>query len=357
MSRFQATARSDTEITKVQPFIKQSERASLGAKEQTSHRLAAVAPLESPFALPNLLNDDDQLLTQTHDVSMRILSLKKRLERYDMMDVFDILFPIGNGTNDNSLLSEKDSAGNDVPVTKSLLTDYSTLTEDAVRHSCLFFQKYGQNYDIENLEWTKELLEASCEPSLRDKTEEKLSQETFHSGGPMYFWHMMQLITSSSEQAAITLIDRLNTMQINTIPGENVLRAVSLLRSAIVRLRLIGKLPTDVRKKVLKVLQTTSVQQFNEIFRIIDITSKFSDATALSVDSILNITEEQFTEMVETKQWIGHGQDASTFVNRNNNRNNNHNANSQNNNNYGNNDYRANSRDAGNRNNNKNSNP
>ena len=92
---------------------------------------------------------------------------------------------------------------------------------------------------------------------------------------------MMQLITSSSEQAAVTLIDRINTMKISSLPGENVLRAVSLLRSAIIRLRLIKKLPTDARKRILAVFQTTSVVEFNEIFRIIDITSKFSSTTLL----------------------------------------------------------------------------
>jgi len=316
MSRFKTTSRTDIEIAKVQPFIKQDDRSNLTARERTSHRLAAVAQLETPFSLPNLLNDDDQLLTQTHDVSMRILSLRKRLERYDMVDVFNLVIPKnvkGDTIVDNSL-----SEANNIFITKNLLENYSTITEQEVRLSCLFFQKFGQEYDVENLEWSKELLESSCELSLRDKTEERITQETFQGGGPLYFWHMMQLITSSSEQAAVTLIDRINTMKISSLPGENVLRAVSLLRSAIIRLRLIKKLPTDARKRILAVFQTTSVVEFNEIFRIIDITSKFSSTTPITIEAILTIAEEQFTEMLESTRWVGLGQDASTFVNQNN---------------------------------------
>ena len=76
-------------------------------------------------------------------------------------------------------------------------------------------------------------------------------QEIFQGGGPLYFWHMMQLITSSSKQAAVTLIERINTIKISSLPGENVLQAVSLLHSAVIRLCLIiNFLLTNVKKSL-----------------------------------------------------------------------------------------------------------
>ena len=151
-------------------------------------------------------------------------------------------------------------------LTLDLLEHYATIKEEQAKISNFYFRLYGQSYDLENLDWSKELLECSCEQSLRDKAEERIAHNPEFGGGPLFFWHLMNLILSSSEQAATTLTERINSLKIYSIPGEDVLKALSLLRSAIIRLKRIGKLPIGIRKKILDVLQTTSIKEFNEIF-------------------------------------------------------------------------------------------
>ena len=303
--------RSIHEIVKVRPFIKQSDRSSLSTRELTQHRQNAVASLTSSFELPNLTSDNE-ILNQTHSISTQIRDFKRRLERYDMVDVFKLVLPLNIFDQTHIMGADLQTDDNGQFLTLDLLEHYATIKEEQVKISNFYFRLYGQSYDLENLDWSKELLECSCEQSLRDKAEERIADSPEFGGGPLYFWHIMNLILSSSEQAATTLTERINSLKIYSIPGEDVLKAVSLLRSAIVRLKHIGKLPLDIRKKILDVLQTTSIKEFNEIFRIMKITTAFTSAP-LSVETILQIAESTFVEMQEASKWVGNSSDASMF--------------------------------------------
>ena len=62
---------------------------------------------------------------------------------------------------------------------------------------------------------------------------------------------------------------RVTDMTIKEFEGENVSAAVSQLRTSIFRLSLLNKLPVDIVKRLLLIFQTSSVSEFNDLFKMI----------------------------------------------------------------------------------------
>ena len=66
-----------------------------------------------------------------------------------------------------------------------------------------FYCLYGQEYDLENLQWSQELLEESCERSLHDKVLEKAHAiPVIELDGPIFFLIMAQTIMSLTEKSS-----------------------------------------------------------------------------------------------------------------------------------------------------------
>jgi hypothetical protein len=61
----------------------------------------------------------------------------------------------------------------------------------------------------------------------------------------------------------------LKNLSISDIPGENVEKAVSQIRGAIGRLTQINKVPDDLMRKLLRIFQATSVDDFNASFHLV----------------------------------------------------------------------------------------
>ena len=64
--------------------------------------------------------------------------------------------------------------GTDVPLTTlvNLLDNWDTVTEPMLSKYILFLRKYGQIWDVQNLDWSLELMENSCESSLHNRLKE-----------------------------------------------------------------------------------------------------------------------------------------------------------------------------------------
>ena len=71
-----------------------------------------------------------------------------------------------------------------------------------------------------------------------------------------------------------SLVDKVTIMKIKNFPGEKIPTAVSQLRSAIQRLTFLKKLPMDLERKLLTTFQSTSVDEFNNIFNLLDLQEK-----------------------------------------------------------------------------------
>ena len=63
-------------------------------------------------------------------------------------------------------------------------------------------RKWGEDYDIENLEWPQELLENSCTKELRNSVSEKMLEiGTIYHGGPLFFYLMTKIIIRTTNKA------------------------------------------------------------------------------------------------------------------------------------------------------------
>ena len=309
-SRFLTTGRSTAEINRVLPKLRQEERDQLSETELMKIQAMAVAKLSEKFSLPKYKTDKD-LLQTTYDVNQQLNDFIRRLQYYDMVDAFKVLNPLDHTTEEiTSPRLQLDAANN--PVTIELTQNYTSLDETSIQRHIYFLRKYSQSYDLQNLDWTRELLENSCDIDLREKVDEKLQKLPVGlNSGPLYFYYMIELIMDTSETVAITIVTRLENLHLNQTEGENVLMVVSLLRGAIKRLN--RRLPQDINSKILKVFQTTSVQDFNDIFKYMSTASRLKQQT-FTTEEILNVAESNYTEFSFNGKWTGVSGSHSTFI-------------------------------------------
>ena len=174
-SRYLTTARAKAEINRIRPKVTQAERVQLNSKDLIKLRSLAVQPLTNTFDLPTCATDED-LLENTHSINTLIDDFVKRLQYYDMYDAFEVLFPT-DYKNDGTLTSPtlKQNAANE-NITNDLTQNYFTLTMEQVQRHVLFLRTYGQDYDLQSLDWSKELLENSCFQDLREKVNDRIKE-------------------------------------------------------------------------------------------------------------------------------------------------------------------------------------
>ena len=87
-SRFRTSARSDKDINVYRPLIRQDERPVIN-KDLQKLREVAVSKLTNSFCLL-ALEDSDSQLANTYDTTMRVIEFKRRLSKFDMLDVFHL---------------------------------------------------------------------------------------------------------------------------------------------------------------------------------------------------------------------------------------------------------------------------
>ena len=108
---------------------------------------------------------------------------------------------------------------------------------------------------MQNLDWSLELFESSCDLALTNKVSENmisLSKEL--ESIPIFFYFMMKEIILSSEDAVLAMIDRLKTMKLSIFKGEDVSKVTGQLRMAIFRLKVLNKVSIEINKHILAVL-------------------------------------------------------------------------------------------------------
>jgi hypothetical protein len=133
--------------------------------------------------------DDDQSDT-VYSIGLIIVELTKHLTRFDMVDVFKQMI-LPTSANDKGVLSMQ-----------SLLTNYSTMTVNECRASVEHYRLYGQGYHLQNLDWSQEMLERSCEDDLRNKILEKsMDIPAIQRGGPNFLTLIMHEVTSLTEDS------------------------------------------------------------------------------------------------------------------------------------------------------------
>lgn len=218
------------------------------------------------------LSDDKDALEEEVSLTQLILATRERHVQFDLQDVFVIVFP--TDPLNSSLLS---TDGSGVPKTVELYKQFTQVTLQQVAISCYWYNTWVSEVDQpwirENMTLSYGQLSAHVSVELHNKILETYSRfDHSYRGGPLYFKILMDYLVSSFEHVATSLIKNVKNHKISKVVGEDVTKTVTMLRHACERLRSIDRLPLDISEIILKVYQTSSVPEFNEVFHHLELT-------------------------------------------------------------------------------------
>jgi hypothetical protein len=86
-------------------------------------------------------------------------------------------------------------------------------------HQMMHFKcYYGQEYNLQDLQWLQELLEISCDEELRNKICNKLKEIPANKHGrALYYYLMIELIQVDTDNVVCSLTTKLSNMNIGTL--------------------------------------------------------------------------------------------------------------------------------------------
>jgi hypothetical protein len=258
----------------------------------------------------NLKIDDPDKLDDTYNLSSAIDKMKENHIKFDLHDVFKVV------------MVDPEDPYNKVLKTVDLYTDYGSIEVSDVAASNRFYSTMLRDPNgaiSENLKVTLEYLVNNTDENLVLKINETyLSHPVEERGGPLFFKLLMDLLQNNSAEAAEYLVNVVKNLKISNFDGENVLKVVSLIRGAVKRLTNLkdargqSALPTDLADHLLDVFQTSSVEDFNSLFKHFRLQSKIATFRAKSgssstptIDEILQFAENQYHLMKSTGKWTG----------------------------------------------------
>ena len=302
----------ETHFSEVNTLYKKADRADLYKKDRLALIAAATEKKEATyFTALALALDDESKLDDCYNIGTKVEKVEARHRLYDMHDVFTIVVPEADGK------TLKEEAYN-------LYTEYATVTPDMVASSNKWYNSWpkGPTWQ-ENLNWTHQFFEYNVATEVAEKVNELYMLYPIESrGGPLYFILLMNQLLSQTEEAVLALQVRLKKLNLKNIPGENVDKAISLARAAILRLETFNKTPEDLVRNLLKSFQTTSVASFNEVFRHME-KQRFLDQALgggrdkLTASGIFNVAAAQYRLLWEEGEWTGvRTQGEAIFTNR-----------------------------------------
>jgi hypothetical protein len=234
-------------------LYKKDDRKTLSVNERTTLFKSAVSKAHKLYDLMPLSLDDEDKLDDAYNLKVLVQKTKREHCKYDMHNIFSIIIPEEDGS---------------IQEVKDLYSDYSNITINQVARSNLWYREWMvDSYFEENLQLTYDFLQNNVSNELSMKISE--TYETFSAGergGPLFFVLMMNHLLSDTKEAAVSFNERVKKFDIKTVKGENIYRVVSLLRGAVKRLQHTNKMTEDIGKTLLTVMQTSSVDSFNQQF-------------------------------------------------------------------------------------------
>lgn len=254
--------------------ISKADRCSLSPKDLKEFEESATAKQHAKFlpldSSPGLSDSDGQSLESTLTLHQTIAAMRESHRFSDIDDVFTIVFPDSVDTTGLPSPSLRCNSSGD-PITANLYSDYINVTARDVAASCMWYNSYpdpaASPWLKANLRLTDEYMRNHTAKDLHLKVQESYSAFLpGQQGGPLYFKLLIDHLLVHTESMAESIIASIRSFKIHAQKGENVSKAVSLLRANCSSLHNIKRLPTDIEMILLAVYQTTSVATFNAIF-------------------------------------------------------------------------------------------
>jgi hypothetical protein len=207
--------------------------------------------------------EDKDILTNLLNTHNQVRDLKAHIKEYDIDDGFTVVIPI----NENSPKLQ--------PRKFDLFVDYPQVTPQMVALSNRYLNMWVEEQFVnENLNLTYTLIKNNTDDILFGQCLEEYEKYLpMCQGGPLMFIIVMRKINSINARYREHMWTRVKALEIRKIQGENVNQVVSLLNAAYNTFRAVSTdpegmncVPQDWSEHVIKILQTSTVSKFNEIF-------------------------------------------------------------------------------------------
>ena len=235
-------------------------RATMSTKDLSDLMDAASAKGLSKYSMMAPKLESDESLKEFATLAQLNRSTRDRFVTYDMFDVFNLAFPFDRTKIDSSDRLLRPSV--------DALQHYLSHDIETFARSNEWYATWGTDEHVRNLAVTTTFFRNNCTAPLWHKILETYDKfPPSQQGGPLIFKILTMVLVTDYESAAESIIEQLKSFKITSIPGENVSSAVSLIRSACSRLQDIQRLPSTIELILLNIYQTTSVPEFNALFK------------------------------------------------------------------------------------------
>ena len=270
-------------------------------KSATGYVLPKGNKLSSP-----VLADAEGHLKAVNNLGIQLRLLKRHLTEHDMIDVFTIVIPAGDVTV-NPQVSE----------VVSLFDAYPRLHANIVANSNTWYHLWSNaSYLAENMNFSFDMLRKNTEDDLWLKCQEDYEDYApAQRGGPLMLFLILRRIQDVSETAIDHVKQSLSSLRIRDIPGEDVDKVVSLIKSAHSLFKSASSsyhsfIPEDFPKMILTLLQTSSVPEFNQAFlREQQIAQHQADKTGQlvnwpTVSELTSMATNSYKRLKSSNQWL-----------------------------------------------------
>jgi hypothetical protein len=296
-------ADADAVISTVTITHKKEERKDMSSKNLSVLMENATKNKHTKYEDLTMTLTDASKLDDNYHLETLIDKTKECHTDYDMHDVFEIL-----------LVDPTDPTYKKVTGSINLYTNYAKITPAQVALSNTWYNKWplAPTYS-QNLHWTYMFFRNHTSDDLFDRVYNRYKRyPEKEQGGPLFFILLINQLLSNTAAAAESLRTRVENFQLNTLQGEDVDQANLILRGALNRLEHVNKMPDHVELTLTRIMQTSSVPEFNEIFHYMELQHEAEDEINVTgittkpfrtVDQILTKAVAKYRLLVEENKW------------------------------------------------------
>ena len=296
-----ANARTEDEIAENINTTKKNEREALKTNNLKAYeklKQDAMKGIEPKFDLLKAIEEGskDEGFKAVYDVMSKTAAFERTLKESDMIDIFKI--PVG----------EYDTDGMPVltAIEVDLLIKSQSVTLADVRKANHFYSTLGQDYHLENIQWSGKKILNSCSDALKDKIMEATAHlPNSEQGGPVFWKVLMDLVIATSETAMRRIINKIATVKLSDFNGEDVTQCATFLRSSYTLLKNHDRIQVDMIYLLFQTLRECSTPYFVRRVEYCEQNrlSKIGGYDLISYEDLLNEFQILYADLIGRNGW------------------------------------------------------
>jgi len=180
------------------------------------------------------------------------------------------------------------------------------VTLAGVRKANHFYSTLGQDYHLENIQWSGKKILNSCSNSLKDKIMEATAHlPNSEQGGPTFWKVLMDLVIATSETAMRCIINKIATVQLSDFNGEDVTQCTTFLQSSYMLLKNNNRIPVDMIYLLFQTLRKCSTPYFVRRVEYCEQNrlSKIGGYDTISYEDLLNDFQIPYADILGRNGW------------------------------------------------------